>query len=71
MKFDKAEMMLVQVKGPVGLEGARPFLSIDAIWSTYLNSNFVLYGMLLIYGVDPVYKPLPYCRLNHTKADLF
>ena len=52
-------------KGLVNLEGTRPSFSVDAICSTYLKNNFVLYGMLLIHGVGLPPKPLPYCRLNH------
>lgn len=65
MKFNKTEVMSVQIKGLVNLEGTRPSFSIDAICSTYLKTNPVLYGMLLIYGVGLSPKPLPYCRLNH------
>lgn len=65
MKFNKTEVMSVQIKGLVNLEETRPSFSIDAICSTYLKTNSVLYGMLLIYGVGLSPKPLPYCRLNH------
>lgn len=52
-------------KGASKFREVMPILSINAICSTYLNNNFVLSGMLLIYEVDLVPKPLPYYRLNH------
>lgn len=52
-------------KDLVTLKETGPSFSIDAICSTYLNNNFMLYGRLLIYGVGLSPEPLPYYRLNH------
>lgn len=62
--------MLEQMKGPANLKITTPSFSIDATWSAYLDNNFMLCGMLLIYGVGLFPKPLPYFRLNHAKRGL-